>query len=40
MILKQYGIIDPEVYKKACTEMIDKEVCDLLLELDLRDEVL
>jgi NADH-quinone oxidoreductase subunit F len=48
MVLKQCGIIDPEnireyitgggyvAAKKACTEMTDKEVCDLVLESGLR----
>ncbi|MDR2427420.1 MAG: NADH-quinone oxidoreductase subunit NuoF [Endomicrobium sp.] len=48
MVLKQCGIIDPEnireyisgggyiAAKKVCTEMTDKEVCDLVLESGLR----
>jgi NADH-quinone oxidoreductase subunit F len=48
MVLKQCGIIDPEnireyianggyaAAKKACTEMTDKKICDVVLESGLR----
>ncbi|MDR2436508.1 MAG: NADH-quinone oxidoreductase subunit NuoF [Endomicrobium sp.] len=48
MVLKQCGIIDPEniteyianggysAAKKACTQMTDKEICDVILESGLR----